>query len=257
MFYLDFLRSLHAALAPRTYLEVGVRDGRSLALSRARSIGVDPAFAVVFEVDGDVALIRTTSDEYFARPEPLAPTAGRPYDLTLIDGLHLFEFALRDFLHAEALSTPGSLIVLDDVLPRNLREASRSPATSAWTGDVYKMIAVLRRYRPELVVIPVSTRPTGLLLVMGLEPDNMTLRNRYNEIVTETVSGDPQIVPPEILNRECALAPERVLTAEVWSALREARDSGAEATQIRQVISSSMSRTFGPGVGGDVYQSAG
>src|SRR5689334_21028220 len=90
--YLEFLRGLHERLAPSTYLEVGVRNGDSLALSRCRSVGIDPAYKLTAELDGDLALFRTVSDEYFTRPEPLAPFGGRPVDLAFVDGLHLFEF---------------------------------------------------------------------------------------------------------------------------------------------------------------------
>ena len=134
MFYTQFLQGVHERLRPETYLEVGVRDGRSLTLSRARSVGVDPAFAIEVELDGDLALVRTTSDEYFARPDPLALTGGWPFHLAFLDGLHLFEVVLRDFLHAERLSTPWSVIVVDDVLPRREVEVRRSPVSRAWTG---------------------------------------------------------------------------------------------------------------------------
>ena len=42
-----FLRQLHRVYKPRNYLEIGVNDGRSLALSRVPSYRVDPAFKVV------------------------------------------------------------------------------------------------------------------------------------------------------------------------------------------------------------------
>ena len=67
--------------------------------------------------------------------------------------------------------------------------------TRAWTGDVYSIIAVLARYRPELTVIPVDTTPTGLLLVLGLDPQNETLADRYHEILAEHRQPDPQPVP--------------------------------------------------------------
>ena len=75
-------------------------------------------------------LFRTTSDEYFARPDPLAPLGGLPFDLAFIDGLHLFEFALRDFINAERGSRPGAVILFDDILPRKVVEASRGPAAA-------------------------------------------------------------------------------------------------------------------------------
>ncbi|HEY3943670.1 MAG TPA: hypothetical protein VGL78_00455 [Solirubrobacteraceae bacterium] len=60
MFYLDFLRGLHERLAPRTYLEIGVAQGHSLALSRCRSVGIDPV-AVDQELLAPTSLLRCTS----------------------------------------------------------------------------------------------------------------------------------------------------------------------------------------------------
>ena len=100
-----FLDQVHAKLRPETYLEIGIRNGTSLALSRARSVAIDPAFHITAEISCDVRLFRTSSDEYFNRADPLAPTDGRPFDLAFIDGLHLFEFALRDFIHTERHSS--------------------------------------------------------------------------------------------------------------------------------------------------------
>ena len=38
----EFLGHLHRTVAPRTYLEIGVSDGRSLTLATVPSIGIDP-----------------------------------------------------------------------------------------------------------------------------------------------------------------------------------------------------------------------
>lgn len=219
MFYYAFLAELHRRLAPRAYLEVGVRNGGSLAQSRCRSVGIDPNFSITYELDGDVALFRTTSDEYFSRPDPLAPTGGTPFDLTFIDGLHLFEFALRDFIHAEACSSPRGLVVFDDVLPRSVDEAARQRHTDAWTGDVYGLVAVLARYRPDLVVVPIGTQPTGELLVTGLNPDDTTLRDAFDQILTEFRRPDPQPVPPALLDRSTVLPPERLLESDLLEVL--------------------------------------
>ena len=110
MRYLDFLSVLHERLEPSTYLEVGIRNGNSLALARCRSVGIDPAYQLTAELDGDVALFRTISDEYFSRPEPLAPFDGRAVDLAFIDGPktfrpELFE-AFRDRLPAAERAEP-------------------------------------------------------------------------------------------------------------------------------------------------------
>src|SRR5436190_7601575 len=82
MRYLSFLQSVHRQLAPERYLEIGVRSGVSLSLAQCRAVGIDPAFSITAELDGDVALFRMSSDEYFARSDPLAATGGLPFDLS-------------------------------------------------------------------------------------------------------------------------------------------------------------------------------
>lgn len=244
MHYYAFLAELHRRLAPRAYLEIGVRNGGSLAQAHCRAVGIDPAYAITAELDADVALFRTTSDEYFARPEPLAPTGGVPFDLTFIDGLHLFEFALRDFIHAERHSSPRGVLVFDDVLPRSVDEAARQRHTDAWTGDVYGMLEVLALYRPDLVVVPVDTRPTGLLLVTALDPADTTLSEHFDEILARFRRPDPQPVPPLLLDRLTVLPPGRLLESDLLEVLAGAGAAGDAA--LRSRIKESVARTLGP-----------
>jgi len=225
MRYLDFLRGVHEALQPPTYLEVGVRHGGSLALSRARSIGVDPAFRIRSELVCPVALYRETSDDFFARPEPCAFLEGDPVALSFIDGLHLFEFVLRDFMNVERHARWWTPIVFDDILPRSVTEAARDRQTRAWTGDVYKIEAALRRERPDLICLRVDTEPTGLLVVLGADAGAERLRTRYEDLVREGVVEDPQPVPADVLERRGALLPQELLDSELWALLREARET--------------------------------
>lgn len=245
MRYLAFLGELHERLAPRTYLEIGIRNGDSLALSRCRTVGIDPAYRLTAELDGDIALIRTVSDEYFSRPDPLAPFGGQPVDLAFIDGLHLFEFALRDFINVERLATPGSVIVFDDVFPRTVDEAARDRHTRAWTGDVYKLMSVLREHRPDLTVLRVGTEPTGLLVVMGLDPGSTKLTDAYDGLVAEHVTPDPQPVPGDVLDRVTALPPGRVLDAPVWDLLRDEQAAPGEAATLRTRLRALVSQHLG------------
>jgi hypothetical protein len=221
--YLEFLGGLHRALAPRTYLEIGIRTGSSLALSRSRSLGIDPDFNVREQLSSPLTLARTTSDEYFARPEPLAPLGGLPPDLAFIDGMHLFEFALRDFINVERNARWSSVMVFDDVLPRQVDHAARDRHTRTWTGDVFKIVPVLRAYRPDLTLLLVDTAPTGLLLVLGLDPASTVLQDNYDAIVAEHVVPDPQVVPEAVLRRDGAIDPAALLRAPVWGALRRGR----------------------------------
>ena len=232
MRYLDFLRVLHDRLSPATYLEVGVRNGVSLSLSRCRSVGIDPAYNVTAELDGDIALFRTISDEYFSRPDPLRPFGGRPVDLAFIDGLHLFEFAFRDFINIERLATTSSVIIFDDVFPSTVDQAARKRHTKKWTGDVYKVLAVLHEHRPDLTCLRVGTQPTGLFIVVGLDPTSTVLTQAYDRIVAEHVQPDPQQVPADILSRITALPPRRVLDTPIWQLLRDA-DPGDDPEPLR------------------------
>ncbi|HKA67969.1 MAG TPA: class I SAM-dependent methyltransferase [Actinomycetes bacterium] len=250
MHYLTFLQAVHGLLEPARYLEIGVQHGHSLSLARCRAVGIDPAFAIDAEIDCDVALFRTTSDEYFSRADPLAPTGGKPFDLAFIDGLHLFEFALRDFINTERHCSAGSLVIFDDVLPRSADEAARQRHTRDWTGDVYPIIEVLARYRPELSVVPVGTQPTGLLLVIGLDPHNTVLADSYLDILAEFRRPDPQRVPADLLDRTTALPPERVLEASFWEVLSgAATDASSDdvRAQLAPRLARSLGRAFAPG----------
>lgn len=159
-------------------------------------------------------------------PEPFAWFPQRSPDLTFIDGMHLFEFALRDFTNAERHSTAAGVIVLDDMLPRSVAEAARDRHTKEWTGDVYKVAAVLGQHRPDLTVVPLNTAPTGLVIVVGLDPTSRTLTERYDAILSEHVYDDPQRVPDDVLHRRQAADPERVLAASIWPEIVEARTDG-------------------------------
>jgi len=223
----ELLHNLHLVLQPRTYFEVGVRNGASLQLARCQSVAVDPFFKVSHEVRCDVHLVRTTSDEFFARRHPFAHFDQPAIDLAFIDGLHLAEFALRDFINTERHCHPGSVVVFDDMLPRNTIEAGRSQKVASefksWAGDVYKLVGTLRTLRPDLVVAELDTTPTGALLVANLDPRSTVLQEAYDGLVATLVTPDPQEVPETILHRSRAISPEDLLADPVWPQLRRVR----------------------------------
>jgi hypothetical protein len=229
----QFLQGVHTTYRPRNYLEIGVNRGGSMRLSRVPSIGIDPAFRIVREIDCKLTLARTTSDEFFARPDPLRRLKLKPIDFAFIDGMHLFEYALRDFMNVEKHAAPTSVVVFDDMLPDSADTAARDRHTGIWAGDVFKLGLVLRRLRPDLVCVPLDTEPTGLLLVLGLDPTNRVLDEHYDDLVAELVVDDPQDVPDEITARTHAGDPEQVIGAPFWARLVELRtraEGGAAVT---------------------------
>jgi hypothetical protein len=234
----EFMTTLHQRIAPRNDVEIGLSSGAGpagLVGSGTRTIGVDPTSQA--ETSNDVQLVDATSDDFYARADAIAWFDQDTVDLTVIDGLHIFEFALRDFINAERLSSPGSVIVLDDVLPRSKSEAARDRYTVSWAGDVYKVAEVLEAYRPDLVVVRVDTEPTGLLLVVGLNPTNTVLSENHDKILAEHVAPDPQNVPHDVLHRTTAANPEKVLASLVWADLVAARNAGGPApTSLRSLL---------------------
>ncbi len=233
MDYRPFLQAAHDRIQPASYLEVGIDKGHSLALSRCPSLGIDPAYTVIAELRCPVALMRTSSDEYFSRRDPLEPVNGVPFELSFIDGLHLFEFALRDFINAERHGSPRALHIIDDVLPNSVAEAARDRHTGNWAGDVFSLIPVLREYRPDLFVVPMSTRPTGMLLVFGCDPSNTVLSDKYAEIVARFRRPDPQVIPQDLFAHYSVVNPERVLETRIFEILA---DAGIDETERRSAL---------------------
>ena len=223
----ELLQGLHEVLQPRTYFEIGVRNGLSLELSRAKSVAVDPFYSLTKEVRCDLHLVRTTSDEFFARAHPFAHFEDPVVDLAFIDGMHLSEFALRDFINTEKFCGPGSVVVFDDMLPRTVEEAGRgrvgAARNGAWAGDVYKIVDSMRRLRPDLILLEMDTRPTGTLVVLRPDPLNRSLERAYDDLVAEYVVPDPQVVSEAVLNRRRAMAAEDLLSSGVWAEIRSLR----------------------------------
>jgi hypothetical protein len=225
----DLLLGLHEKTRPRTYLEIGVNTGASMALSRARSIGVDPLFKVDKPIHCDIQLVRATSDDFFAGADPLAHFGSVPVDLAFIDGMHLSEFALRDFINTERFMADTGVIVFDDMLPRNGLEAARNRKTWSWAGDVYKVAEILRRRRPDLVVLLVNTAPTGTAVVVGVHQASTVLKEAYGVEEEFLLQLDPQTPPQEYMDRSLAVQPDVLLASPVWEKLVACRDSGASA----------------------------
>ena len=183
--YYGLLRRAHEILKPRCYLEIGVHKGHSLALlgPETHGIGVDPEPMVTHPVNNTV-IVPATSDEFFADPDLLGLLEG-PVDLAFVDGLHLFEQALRDVANVERHSNPEGIILIHDCLPIDAATSTREQTTVIWSGDVWKVVVALRRHRHDLTVTTVDVEPTGLAIVSGLNPDNTVLFDRYDEIVDE------------------------------------------------------------------------
>ncbi len=185
--YFELLDRIHQYLVPRTYVEIGVSTGCSmtLALPGTVSIGVDPAPNLMFPVRRGTRIFNQTSDDFFAQHDLNRLFGGLPLDLAFIDGMHHFEFAFRDFMNLERFSNSDTTVLVHDCLPIDEVTAARERSTDFWTGDVWRLILLLREWRPDLEVAVVDSAPTGLGLIRGLDPTSTVLRDGYTEIVDQ------------------------------------------------------------------------
>lgn len=159
---------LHEWLEPKTYLEIGVQTGRSMAqaLPQTRCVGVDPN-PLITSTEQHI-IFRQTSDQFFANALCLED----PVDLAFIDGMHLIENVVRDLYNVERWSRPDgkTVVVIDDVLPYDPAIATREPLPGDWTGDVWKIMQVLAEERDDITQVLVDVEPTGALVLLNLNP---------------------------------------------------------------------------------------
>jgi len=187
--YLEFLADMHGAIGPDWYLEVGTQTGKSLLAADCACVSVDPEFTLKHEIMGakpGLMLFQETSDSFFERG--FLDRLGVRFDLAFLDGMHLYEYLLRDFMNAERYMTKDGTVVMHDCLPfePSMAERDRRNAkTRAWTGDVWKVIPILREFRPDLEISLYDAAPTGLTIIRNLDPGNTVLRDRYDEIIAK------------------------------------------------------------------------
>jgi Methyltransferase domain len=188
--YLFTLDQFHQSLRPRTYLEVGVSKGMSLALALpgTSAIGIDPDPEVIYPLRRTTRVFREKSDAFFASHDVRVLLGGRAIDLAFIDGMHQFEFALRDFVQVEKYCHENSVILMHDCYPMNEETADRDRRTQYWSGDVWKAIVGLKALRQDLSVSVIDVGPTGLAVITSLDPASRVIEEKYDECVKELIN---------------------------------------------------------------------
>lgn len=172
---ISLINLLLAEIKGGSYLEIGVRDGKTISKIVSKSkVGVDPAYNLkrdlaLKEVMGlnNFKLFKQTSDVFFKNEAKKVFPYG--VDLVFIDGLHNYEQSLRDVINSLKFLNPNGFLVLHDCNPKGaaqaypiqnsynevievLRNEGIEGWTGEWNGDVWKTIVHLRAFHPELNV---------------------------------------------------------------------------------------------------------
>lgn len=160
--YLSVLQDLHFILKPTFYLEIGIAygDSLSLALPETFAIGVDPKPNIIHPLQAWTKVYRMTSEDFFS------DYSGAPFDFIFIDGYHSYEAVVQDFIHAEKLCKPTTVIAIHDTIPLSAG-TSGEYIEGYWTGDVWKIVPALIHERTDLTILTHRCQPSGLTLITG------------------------------------------------------------------------------------------
>jgi predicted O-methyltransferase YrrM len=194
--YLAILEEIGAHLKPRNYLEIGTFRGASLACFDCEAIAIDPDFQLeeTYRPRSSVTHFYKMESDTFFNGEYLRGLSIFSIDVLFIDGLHIFEQALRDFANCERVSSALSVILVHDCFPQVAEMAQREwnrdgrvvkELRHMWCGDVWKLLYCLREYRPDLKSAYIDCQPSGLAMFWGLDRDNQVLASRHEALTRQ------------------------------------------------------------------------
>lgn len=194
MYYRRYLSRLLERNLFDWYMEIGCRRGSIFRQSRGKTIAVDPFFQAEENIIGikpSLHVFQQTSDDFFA--SGFLEKMEIKLSFSFLDGMHLFEYLLRDFIATEKASNPDGIIAMHDCCPfsygMTTRDLDNLPS-DAWSGDVWKLLPILRQYRPDLEITVLDAPPTGLVLVHNLDPGSSVLADAYDDILKTFLNCD-------------------------------------------------------------------
>jgi hypothetical protein len=98
------------------------------------------------------------------------------------------------------------------------------------------LVRCLTEERPDLVLLRLDCKPTGLLLIAGLDPSSDVLWKRYDTIVDRHLSVCLDVPPAEVLARSGAIEPGSAIVEDLLATLRKHRDQGAGPGTVRKSL---------------------
>ena len=169
------------------YLEIGVFNGHVFFKIKSKfKIAVDPEFRFDFlRKTGKIFLnpynlynkyYSKTSDDFFKQDAP-GLFEQKKIQLAFIDGMHEYEFSLRDVENCLDYLTDDGVIILHDCNPQtetaggSFEEWAKNGYIGTWNGDVWKAILHLQSLRNDINVFVLDC-DHGLGIVTRGKPEN-------------------------------------------------------------------------------------
>jgi len=172
----------------KNFLEIGVFRGNVFFNIKAKhKVAVDPSFS--FTTSKRIRrtikspnnlfanFIEKTSDDFFAQDAPTLYSTTK-VDISLIDGMHEYEFALRDVENTLKYLQPNGVIIMHDCNPQTPEAAvsfndwKNRNFEGNWNGDVWKTIVYLRSLRKDINVFVLDC-DHGLGIITWGTPENL------------------------------------------------------------------------------------
>ncbi len=184
---LDVLEALHRMLTPVNYLQLGVERGAAL-----RSVGLETRCVVVAngaKLDLDVVspdeLYPMPSKTFFNHHDLRQLFGGAAVDLAFLRGPSSYEVLLEEFIELERSAGARTVVCVEGTYPVEAKSAHRRKRTEQWIGDRWKLVAILKAYRPDLYIQTLPAAPSGLTLITGLDPESKALEEQF-EVINRT-----------------------------------------------------------------------
>jgi hypothetical protein len=168
----------------KRYLEIGVFNGEVFFKIKApHKYAVDPVFRFVRETkykmmfknvsNANAKYFTKTSDDFFKNDSPKL-FSKRKIDICFIDGMHEFDFVLRDTLNTLKYLDDNGVIILHDCNPLtadaevSYAEWKKRGFAAEWNGDVWKIIVYLRSLVDDINVFTLDTDQGLGIITKGL-----------------------------------------------------------------------------------------
>jgi Methyltransferase domain len=169
------------------YLEIGVFNAHIFFRIKSNfKTAVDPEFqfdwlrkagkSILNPTNFFAHYFEKTSDDFFQQDAPEL-FRKKKIEISLIDGMHEYEFALRDIENTLFYSSENVVIVVHDCNPKApeaevpFADWKARNFTGTWNGDVWKAILHLRSLRHDVNAFVLDT-DHGLGIITRQKPEN-------------------------------------------------------------------------------------